>query len=177
LRRELLADGVPISVTSIKPASINTPFFNNARNKMDVKPKGPPPVYAPSVVAECVLYAAEHPVRDLYAGGAGKMLAVTQILSPGLLDTVLAHVGIPLQKTSDPDDGEDALYAPRAHDNRIEGDLTTMEQRFSLYNWMEMHPTAATMLAGGLLFGVGRMLAQRVPPPNEHQRDGAIRAA
>jgi len=174
LRRELLADGVPVSVTSIKPASINTPFFNNARNKMDVKPKGPPPIYAPSVVAECVLYAAEHPVRDLYAGGAGKMLAVTQMLSPGLLDTVLARVGIPLQKTSDPEDGEDALYAPRAYDNRIEGDFTTMEQHFSLYNWMETHPGAATILAGGLLFGVGRLLAQRVAPTGEYERGGAI---
>jgi NAD(P)-dependent dehydrogenase (short-subunit alcohol dehydrogenase family) len=162
LRRELIADGVPISVTSIKPASINTPFFNNARSKMDVKPKGPPPIYAPSVVAECVLYAAEHPVRDLYAGGAGKMLATTQMLSPGLLDNVLARVGIPLQKTSDPDDGEDALYAPRVQDDRIEGDFTTMEQHFSPYTWMETHPGTATMLAGGLLFGVGRLLAQRV---------------
>jgi NAD(P)-dependent dehydrogenase (short-subunit alcohol dehydrogenase family) len=28
LRRELLAEGVPISVTSVKPATINTPFFS-----------------------------------------------------------------------------------------------------------------------------------------------------
>src|SRR5690606_31982684 len=32
LRRELRADGAPISVTSVKPAVINTPFYNNARN-------------------------------------------------------------------------------------------------------------------------------------------------
>ncbi|MGK8486848.1 SDR family NAD(P)-dependent oxidoreductase [Nocardia asiatica] len=43
LRRELQAEHTPISVTSIKPAAINTPFFNNGRNKMEVKPKGAPP--------------------------------------------------------------------------------------------------------------------------------------
>jgi NAD(P)-dependent dehydrogenase (short-subunit alcohol dehydrogenase family) len=177
LRRELLADSVPISVTSIKPASINTPFFNNARAKMDVKPKGPPPIYAPSVVADCVLYAAEHPVRDLYAGGAGKMFAVTQMLSPGLLDAVLARVGIPLQRTNDPDDREDALYAPRAYDNRVEGDFSAMESRFSPYTWIETHPGAATMLAGGLLFGIGRLLAQRISPSNAYEQDAARRVA
>ena len=76
LRRELMAEGAPISVTSVKPATINTPFFDNARNKLDVKPKGPPPIYEPGIVADCVLYAAEHPVRDLYAGGAGKTMAL-----------------------------------------------------------------------------------------------------
>jgi NAD(P)-dependent dehydrogenase (short-subunit alcohol dehydrogenase family) len=55
LRRELMAEGVPISVTSVKPATINTPLFNKARNKLDVKPHGPPPFYEPSVVADCVL--------------------------------------------------------------------------------------------------------------------------
>ncbi|MFL6447867.1 MAG: hypothetical protein ACJ746_09305 [Bryobacteraceae bacterium] len=64
LRRELMAEGAPISVTSIKPGTINTPFFNNSLNKMDVKPKGPPPVYDPVILADCVLYAAENPVRD-----------------------------------------------------------------------------------------------------------------
>ncbi len=83
LRRDLLAEGVPVSVTSVQPATINTPFFNNSLNKMDVKPKGPPPVYQPGVVAECVFYAAEHPVRDLYAGGAARMMAVFQMLAPG----------------------------------------------------------------------------------------------
>jgi NAD(P)-dependent dehydrogenase (short-subunit alcohol dehydrogenase family) len=61
LRRELMAEGTPISITSVKPATINTPLFNNARSKLDVLPKGPPPIYQPGVVADCVLHAAADP--------------------------------------------------------------------------------------------------------------------
>ena len=49
LRRELMAEGAPISVTSVKPGTINTPLFNNSRSKRDVKPMGPPPIYQPDV--------------------------------------------------------------------------------------------------------------------------------
>ena len=66
-------------------------FFTNSRDKMDVKPQGPPPIYDPGVVADCVLYAAEHPVRDLFAGGAAKMMATMQMLAPGLVDRQLAR--------------------------------------------------------------------------------------
>ena len=161
LRRELLAERVPISITSVKPGTINTPFFNNARNKMEVKPKGPPPIYQPSVVADCVLYAAEHPVRDLFAGGAGKMLAMNQLLAPRLLDTALARVGIPLQRTGDPEaDAEGTLYAPRTGDNRVEGDYSDLARRFSLYTWLETHPKARAMAAGGALAAMGLLLTR-----------------
>lgn len=161
LRRELLAEGAPISVTSVKPATINTPFFDNSRNKMDVKPKGLPPFYQPSVVADCVLYAAEHPVRDLFAGGAGKMMAMNQMLAPRLFDAVLARVAIPLQRRDEPaTDGEGTLYAPRTGDNRAEGDFSEHALRFSPYTWTETHPLARVAAAAGVLAGAGVLLAR-----------------
>ncbi len=135
LRRDLLAEGAPISVTSVKPGTINTPFFNNARNKLDVKPKGPPPIYQPAVVADCVLYAAEHPVRDLFAGGGGRMMAVAQIFAPTLVDAAMARMGIASERTTEPQPGgaPGNLFAPRTDDNRAEGDFSTRARRFSLY--------------------------------------------
>jgi NAD(P)-dependent dehydrogenase (short-subunit alcohol dehydrogenase family) len=164
LRRELMAEGVPISVTSVKPATINTPLFNNARNKLDVVPKGPPPVYEPGVVADCVLYAAAHPVRDMYAGGAARMMMVGQLLAPGLLDRLLSRVGISSQRSDTPrtESGTGNLDAPRAHDNRVEGDYGEHARRFSLYTWMETHPAAVRLLAAtGMLVGT-TLLASRV---------------
>ena len=162
LRRELLAAGVPISVTSVKPATINTPFFNNARNKMGVKPQGPPPIYQPGVVADCVLYAAQHPVRDLFAGGAGKAMAMSQMLAPRLLDVALARFGIAAERTAEPEtEAVGALDAPRAHDNRTEGDFGEQARRFSLYTWLETHPRARTVASGGALAGAGLLLARR----------------
>ena len=154
LRRDLLAEGAPISVTSVKPGTINTPFFNNSLNKMDVKPKGPPPFYKPSVVADCVLYAAEHPVRDLYAGGAARQMALTQLLAPRFVDAVLARVGVPAAKTSEPTPGgaPGALYAPRTNDDRAEGDFTA-RSRSSAYTTLALHPRARALavLAGAAL--------------------------
>ena len=161
LRRELMADGVPISVTSVKPATINTPFFTNSRNKMDVKPKGPSPIYHPGVVADCVLYAAEHPVRDLFAGGAAKMMASAQTRAPGLIDRMLARAGIPASRTDEPRPaGKDGnLYEPYG-DDRAQGDFVAKSRRFSAYTWLETHPTAKLLALGGALAGTA-LLAQR----------------
>jgi short-subunit dehydrogenase len=162
IRRELMYQGVPISVTSVKPATINTPFFTNAMNKMDRTPKGAPPVYQPSVVAECVLYAAEHPVRDLYAGGAAKKMVMNQITMPGLLDRMLAKTAIPAQKTDDTASGDITgnLYEP-SNDTRIEGDLSDMASAFSPYTWLETHPQARALAFAGAALGLGLLLSSR----------------
>lgn len=160
LRRELMAEGAPISVTSVKPGTINTPFFNNTASRMDVKPQGPPPVYHPGVVADCVLYAAEHPVRDLFGGGAAKMMAVSQMAAPGLMDALLSRVAIPAERTSDPAPGGMAgtLDAPRLDDNRVEGDFSAKSRRFSLYSWLETHPRAKAAATAGVLAGAVLLL-------------------
>lgn len=153
LRRELMADKTPISITSIKPSAINTPFFNNGRNKMDVKPAGAPPVYDPSVVSQCILYAAAHPVRDLYAGGAARVMERGQRLTPRLTDLALAKFGIPLEKTDEPaTDREGNLYAPSG-DSRVQGDFSDVALGGSPYTWMATHPWARRLLVGGLLLG------------------------
>src|ERR671912_1220185 len=82
LRVELKHEGWPISVTQVMPGTINTPFFDKGRTKLGVKPVGIPPIYEPETVANIILYAAEHPARDLVSGGAAKALILNQRLSP-----------------------------------------------------------------------------------------------
>jgi NAD(P)-dependent dehydrogenase (short-subunit alcohol dehydrogenase family) len=108
LRMELEADGLPISVTLIKPTSIDTPFAEHAKSYMPSEPRLPPPVYAPELVAEAILHAAEHPVRDLYVGGAGRMLAATRWM-PRLTDLVMERTMFGLQQT-----GRPVVGGPRA---------------------------------------------------------------
>jgi NAD(P)-dependent dehydrogenase (short-subunit alcohol dehydrogenase family) len=138
LRRDLMSQDVPISVTSVKPGTINTPLFTNSRNTMDHKPKGPPPLYSPSAVAACVEYAAEHPVRDLFAGGGGKQMAVTQFLAPRLMDRLMAKVLIRTLAAREPVPGGSRgnLDAPSG-DDRVDGDF---HGRPSLYSWWQVHP-------------------------------------
>lgn len=74
LRVELMHDRTPVTVTTILPAGINTPFFDKSLTRVGVKPCPSPPVYEPGLVAEAILYAAEHPAREIYVGGAGRSI-------------------------------------------------------------------------------------------------------
>src|SRR3990170_2714799 len=78
LRMELEEEGVPISVTLVKPASIDTPFFEKARTLIGVEPQPVPPVYAPEVAADVILAAARRPIRELIAGGSGAKLSAAR---------------------------------------------------------------------------------------------------
>jgi NAD(P)-dependent dehydrogenase (short-subunit alcohol dehydrogenase family) len=163
LRRELIHDGAPIAVTSVKPTTINTPFFDNARTKLGVKPQGPPPRYQPGVVADCVLYAAAHPVRELYAGGAGRMMELGETLSPRFMDAVMSRVAVPEQQTDEPkaEAAPDNLFAPRTDETRVEGDFGGTSRRTSLYTWLATHPGARAAVAGGVLGSAALLLARR----------------
>src|SRR5580765_257557 len=46
LRMELSAEGAPISVTLVKPAAVDTPYTDHAKNYLTEAAKNPPPVYA-----------------------------------------------------------------------------------------------------------------------------------
>ena len=100
LRIELEYEKAPVTVTLIKPASIDTPFNKNVRNYTDHELQLPPPVYAPEEVANAILYAAVHPVRDIYVGGGGKAMSVANKLAPDVMDWISARA-IPGQEKSD----------------------------------------------------------------------------
>jgi len=151
LRVELKHDGWPISVTNVMPASINTPFFTKARTKMGVKPMGFPPIYQPGVVAKTILYVAEHPTRDIVAGGAGKSMLLGQLLSPSLMDAIMARAGFKGQQTDEPrpEEAPDALFGPVEGQDRKEGDFSEGARSRSLSTWLDTHPAAKRSLAMG----------------------------
>lgn len=163
LRRELMADRVPVSVTSIKPATINTPFFANSRSKLDVKPQGAPPFYEPEVVVDAVLHAAEHPVRELIVGGAGRLMVAQQLNAPRLMDRLMARTGISAQRSEEPapNGREGNLYLPGGEPDTAHGEFESKAKSFSAYTWLQTHP-AARMLATGAALGGAVMLAGRL---------------
>lgn len=157
LRRELLAESVPVSVTSVRPSSTDTPIFSNAAHDAGVDPEAPPPVYPASVAADCVVHAAEHPVRVLWAGGSGRAAALLQSVAPRVLDEIVIRMQ-PLQRTSGGDRDPGTLAAPRS-ESRVAGDLGARTRRTSLYTWLALRPALrrtvqATALAGLAFTGV-----------------------
>jgi NAD(P)-dependent dehydrogenase (short-subunit alcohol dehydrogenase family) len=124
MRIELIYEKWPISVTSIKPAVINTPFWNNGLTKLGVKPSGIPPYYDPRIVVDAILYAAEHPIRDLFVGDIAKLLDLAQKISPSLVDSLLLAIGFNLQRSNEPkaEDAPNNFYQPVPEDTRVDGD-------------------------------------------------------
>src|SRR5919199_1534579 len=161
LRVELMHDGVPISVTNVMPASINTPLFNKARTKIGVKPMPAPPIYQPGTVADVILYAAEHPTRDVIAGGAGRAFLLNQRISPSMMDALLLRIGFAAQKTDEPkpEQAPDNLFGAIPGYDRIEGDFSDQALSRSAYNWLELHPLVRRLALAGTALG---LLARRV---------------
>jgi len=72
MRMELESDGIPISVSLVKPASMDTPFFDRAKTFMGVEPQ--PPVYAREIAADVILRCAEKATREMIAGRASELM-------------------------------------------------------------------------------------------------------
>ncbi len=138
LRMELVQEGVPVAVTTILPASIDTPFFEHARSKLGAMPKPPPPVYAPEVVAANVVYAAAHPRREIPVGGSAVGFLLGQRLSPALTDAVLSlhRAGIGAQVTDRPDNGVDNVDGPLDGPGRVHGSHPGRVLRHSAFTWL-----------------------------------------
>src|SRR5687767_9459463 len=166
LRMELEEQGLPVAVTLVKPASIDTPFFEKARTYLGVEPQPVPPVYSPEVVSEVILHAAEHPLRELIAGGSGAKLSGARF-APRLADLYMERWTFDGQKTHIPANGRpDNLYAPVAHDGGERGSLWDGHTReSSLYTQAVLHPGRAAAMIGLVAVAAALALRRRKLPP------------
>jgi len=160
LRMELQEEGAPVSVTLIKPASIDTPFPEHARNYMARAPKLPPPVYDPADVAEAILYAAEHGPRDLYVGGGGKAVSSLRKHAPSVTDWMGATVLARTQKDARPagPDRDGALYAA-GRDGAVRGTSPHHVMR-SAYTRASIHPLLTGILLAGATAAAASLLSR-----------------
>lgn len=157
LRMELEEEGAPVSVTLVKPGSIDTPLFDKARTYLRAEPQPVPPVYAPEVVAEAILHCAQHPTRDVIAGGMGKVLSVANDF-PRLADKYMERKTFRSQQTDKPAGGRpDNLYEPVQYDGGERGsNWTGRTKSTSLYTSAALHPERAAAAAA---VGLGVVLA------------------
>ena len=135
LRMELAQEGAPIAVTTILPASIDTPFFEHARSKLGAMVKPPPPVYAPEVVAASIVYAAAHPRREIPVGGAAVGFFLGQRLSPALSDALFSirRLGVGALRSDRADNGVDNVDAPVDGPGRVHGSYPGRVLRHSAF--------------------------------------------
>ena len=151
LRMELEAERLPIAVTLVKPASIDTPFFDKARTHLGVEPQPVPPVYAPDVVATAILHCSQHPVRDIIAGGSGKLLSASN-LTPRAADIYMERRLFAQQRTDLPTSGRaDNLFSPVTHDGGERGrNWRGHTRETSAYTYASLHPVIAAATCVGI---------------------------
>ncbi len=171
-RRESRAARQAISVTLIKPAAINSPFTDHARNRLGSPgTRNPPPAYDPLLVARAIAHACETPVRDLAIGGAGGIsLVVANVVAPRLMDWASARFGRTSMTTADPGDPamRDNLYEPR-EDLGDSSSLRPLTRKTSVALEAQLHPGATLACAAGvaaLAMGVRGLRRRAVGRPS-----------
>lgn len=176
LRQELIEEGAPVAVSLIKPAGIHTPFGEHAKNDMDGASVVPPPLYAPEVVAEAVLAAAEKPIREVTVGGAGRGMTWLSNFMPKVADQFFARAFpiMAIDKSRPPRKRQGGFDKAGSSGDMYGDQDTTFMLKSSLYTSAKTHPvktfaTAAAVGAGAVAV-TGWLLrpkAQGDQEPNE----------
>lgn len=157
LRMELEHDRIPVWVTLVKPAAINTPFVEHARNYMDKAPMLPPPVYAPEVVATAILTCAEKRVREITVGGGGRLTSALGVLAPRTADLYMERAMFTQQKDRQGVvESRDSLYAPKL-DGSASGPYPGHVMRSSAYTRAMLSDVGRVLplVAAGLVLAAG----------------------
>ena len=158
LRMELEEQRAPVSVTLVRPAAIDTPFPQHARNYFDKEPVLPAPVYKPEDVAGAILHAATHSERDIYVGGGGRLMSGLARHAPRFMDWLGARVMSKQQLRDEPArNPAGSLHRPGT-DGDVRGDHPGFVHPVSLYTQAVRHPAAAGMLAVGAGVAVAALL-------------------
>ncbi len=157
VRAELLHDGSKVRISVLILPAVNTPQFDVVRSRLPRHPQPVPPIYQPEVIAEAVIYAAEHSVREMTIGGGALKAVIAQKLVPGLLDRYLAKTGYDSQQTQAPvEPGRpDNLFAPPPRDMGGHGEFDARARSRSLQLWLRMHPRLLAGAAAGLAVAAG----------------------
>ena len=165
IRMEMALRHPNVKVTTILPASIDTPIFEHARTKLEHLPKPPPPLYAPDVVARAILHAAEHPQRELPVGGSAAQFLLGQRFAPSVMDWLLSRrfAAVKGQQTGQPNPGADNLAAPMpggSERGAVERSVSSVKDRSLFTELVWQHPMVKRGLIGAALGAVGWAVAR-----------------
>ncbi|HYZ87100.1 MAG TPA: hypothetical protein VE621_21975, partial [Bryobacteraceae bacterium] len=129
----------------------------------------PSPMYAPETVAEAILYAAQHPTRDLLVGDTAPVQSFLGRVTPRLGDKYLEATmfqGQQSQRTPEPGDNR-ALHEPSS-DLRERGNYDARTFEKSLYTKAVMNSMFSGVLALGAGLAIGGLIRNsgKVPTRN-----------
>jgi NAD(P)-dependent dehydrogenase (short-subunit alcohol dehydrogenase family) len=160
LHCELLHDRSNVRVTMVQLPAMNTPQFDWVKSRMPRRAQPVPPIYAPEIAADAIVWASAGTRRELSVGmttvGA---IWVDKVASP-LLDVYLARTGIDAQQTGEPADPNQAnnLWQPLPGDHGAHGRFGDRMLQASPQTWINERLPAVTL---GVACGAALLLALR----------------
>jgi NAD(P)-dependent dehydrogenase (short-subunit alcohol dehydrogenase family) len=165
LRCELLHDDSGVHVTMVQMPALNTPQFEWSRSRMPRRARPVPPIYAPEVGADAVVWASQARRREVWVGWSTSVAVLASRVAPGLSDHYLASTGYQSQQTDEPEHPGrcDNLFEPCPGDYAAEGRFSTREYHSSFQSWLSRHRgwvglalTAVAVAAGSALRSAGK---------------------
>ncbi len=144
VRTELAHDGSKVRVTMVQLPALNTPQFTWSRAKMPRQPQPVPPIFQPEVAADAIVWAADHPRRELIVGWPTMKTIYGNAVVPGVADRYLADKGYEAQQTDHPLEHERPgnLFEPAAGDAGAHGPFDDRAKPFSVQLWATKHRRA-----------------------------------
>ena len=161
LRCELLHDGSHVHVTMVQLPAMNTPQFDWVKSRLPRKAQPVPPIYAPEIAADAIVWASSHRRREMSVGAVTAGVIWANKLAAGLGDRYLARTGYDSQQTDEPADPNrpNNLWHPLPGDRGPHGRFADRTTHSSPQTWVnERLPAVAMIVAGGaaLLWGALR---------------------
>jgi NADP-dependent 3-hydroxy acid dehydrogenase YdfG len=158
VRCELIAAGSNVVLTHVHLPAVNTPQFDVARSHMPRRARPVAPVYEPEVAARAILYAAEHPRRELWVGHSSVLAIVGSRIAPGLLDEYLGRRAITAQQTAEPEDPDRPanLFEPVPGDHGAHGRFGDEARRVSVQLELSRRRGLVALAGAATLAALGR---------------------
>lgn len=164
LRSELLHDGSNVRVTMVNLPALNTPQFRWVRSHMPRKAQPFGTIFEPEVAAQAIVWASEHPRRELNVGWGTTQAIIANAFIPGLLDHYLARIGYDGQQGEEPEEAgrPDNLFAPVSGDSGAHGVFGDKAKTRSPQLFANTHRGAVGGVVAALaVFGLVRLLTRK----------------
>ena len=163
LRSELIHDRSGISLCMVHLPAVNTPQFEWALNKLGRRAQPVPPIYQPEVPARAIVFAANHPRREIWVGFPTIVAILANRIAPGFADWYLARHGYTGQMTAEPKplDAPGNLFMPVSGDYGAHGRFGDRSRAKSWEMLTSRHRDLVTFGVVALAFLAGRRLLRK----------------
>lgn len=171
LRTELLHDRSAVQVTMVQLPAVNTPQFDWVKSRLPNRAQPVPPIFQPEVIADAILFAADHPRREFYVGWPAVKAIVGNKIAPAYADHYLAENGYASQQADEPRDPDrpNNVWEPvddevdyGAH-GRFDALARDHSWQFSISRRRRLLMAASAMATGAVMAGAAVTALARPP--------------